>query len=61
MGLLDEVEKLGGAVAAVEGLKKIDGGAGMLSEAAAAVAGFEGTGAIKEKLEEMKEQKENQG
>jgi len=46
MGLLDEAEKLAGAVAAVEGAKKLDPGAGILTEGAAAVAGFEGTGAI---------------
>jgi hypothetical protein len=51
MGLLDEAEKIAGAVAAVEGLKKVDAGAGILAEGAAAVAGFEGVGAIKDHLE----------
>ena len=46
MGLLDEAEKLAGAVAAVEAAKKLDPGAGILTEGAAAVAGFEGTGAL---------------
>jgi hypothetical protein len=60
MGLLDEAEKLAGAVAAVEGLKKLDPNASMLTEAAAAVAGFEGTGAIKEHLEKKEEEESEQ-
>ena len=56
MGLLDEVEKIAGAVVAVEGLKKVDPGAGILAEGAAAIAGFEGVGAIKEHIEEKKEE-----
>ena len=51
MGLLDEAEKIAGAVAAVEGLKKVDAGAGILAEGAAAIAGFEGVEAVKEHLE----------
>jgi hypothetical protein len=51
MGLLDEAEKIAGAVVAVEGLKKVDPNAGILAEGAAAIAGFEGTEAIKEHLE----------
>jgi hypothetical protein len=51
MGLLDEAEKIAGAVAAVEGIKKLDPNAGILTEAAAAVTGFEGAGAIAERLE----------
>ena len=31
MGLLDEAEKLAGAVAAVEGMKKLDPNAGILT------------------------------
>jgi hypothetical protein len=61
MGLLDEAEKLAGAVAAVEGLKKLDPNPSMLTEAAAAVAGFEGTGAIKEHLEKKEEESEQKG
>jgi len=48
MGLMDEVEKIAGAVVAVEGLKKVDSDPSILTEAAAAVAGFEGTGALKD-------------
>ncbi len=51
MGLLDEVEKIAGAVVAVEGVKKLDPNAGFLTEAAAAVAGFEGTGAVTNAVE----------
>ena len=55
MGLLNEAEKIAGAVAAVEGLKKVDPNAGILSEGAAAVAGFEGVEAVKEHLEKKEE------
>jgi hypothetical protein len=55
MGLLDEAEKIAGAVAAVEGMKKLDPNASILTEAAAAVTGFEGAGAIAEHLEKKKE------
>lgn len=51
MGLLDEAEKIAGAVAAVEGIKKLDPNAGLVTEAAAAITGFEGAGAIAERLE----------
>jgi hypothetical protein len=51
MGLLDEAEKIAGAVVAVEGIKKLDPNAGLITEAAAAVTGFEGAGAIAERLE----------
>ena len=56
MGLLDKMEEIAGAVIAVEGLKKVDSGAGILAEGAAAIAGFEGVEAVKEHLEEKKEQ-----
>jgi hypothetical protein len=55
MGLLDEAEKLAGAVVAVEGMKKLDPNASILTEGAAAVAGFEGTGAVVERLENKEE------
>jgi hypothetical protein len=55
MGLLDEAEKLGGALIAVEGLKKVDPNASILTEGAAAFAGFEGTGAVKEELEKKED------
>ncbi len=57
MGLLDEAEKIAGAVIAVEGLKKVDPNASILTEGAAAIAGFEGTEAIKEHLENKEENK----
>jgi len=51
MGLLEDAEKLAGAVVAVEGAKKLDPDAGFMTEAAAAVAGFEAAGAIAEHVE----------
>ncbi len=51
MGLLEDAEKIAGAVVAVEGMKKLDPDAGFLTEAAAAVTGFEGAGAIAEHFE----------
>jgi hypothetical protein len=56
MGLLDEAEKLAGAFAAVEGMKKLDPNAGIITEGAAAIAGFEGAGAIAQRLEHTKEE-----
>ena len=55
MGLLDEAEKIAGAVAAVEGVKKLDPNASILTEGAAAIAGFEGTKTIQEHLEKKEE------
>jgi len=54
MGILDEVGKVAGAIAAVEATEKVDSDAGFLTKAAAAVAGFEGAGAL-EKMAEKKE------
>jgi hypothetical protein len=54
MGLLDEVGKIAGAVAAVEAAEKVDPEAGLLTKGIAAVAGFEGAG----KLESMLEKKD---
>jgi hypothetical protein len=51
MGLLDEAEKIAGAVVAVEAAKKINPNANILEEGAAAVAGFEGTDVVKGALE----------
>ena len=51
MGFLEEAEKIAGAVAAVEGMKKLDPNAGIFTEAAAAVTGYEGAGAITEHFE----------
>ena len=55
MSFLEEAEKLAGAVAAVEGMKKLDPNAGIFTEAAAAVTGFEGAGAIAEHFEKKEE------
>jgi hypothetical protein len=46
MGILDEVGKIAGAVAAVEAAEKVDPEAGLLTKGIAAIAGFEGTGAL---------------
>jgi hypothetical protein len=58
MGLLDEAEKIAGAVAAVEGVKKLDPNASILTEGAAAIAGFEGVKAVEEHLEKKKEEQQ---
>jgi hypothetical protein len=55
MGFMEEAEKIAGAVVAVEGAKKLDPNASILTEGAAAVAGFEGAGAIAEHLENKEE------
>ncbi len=56
MGFLEDAEKLAGAVAAVEGMKKLDPNASLITEAASAIAGFEGTGAIVDKIEKKEEE-----
>ena len=53
MGLLEE---LAGAAAAVEGAKKLDPDAGIVTEGVAALAGFEGVKAVTEHFEEKKEE-----
>jgi hypothetical protein len=53
MGLLEEAA---GAFAAVEGVKKLDPNAGLVTEAIAAVAGFEGAGAIENFIEKKAEE-----
>jgi len=58
MSILDKLGEVAGAVAAVEGVEKLDPDAGLLTKAAAAVAGFEGAGALEE-LVEKKEKKED--
>jgi hypothetical protein len=60
MGFMEEAEKIAGAVAAVEGMKKLDPNAGILTEAAAAITGFEGAGAIAEHFEKKEEGREPQ-
>jgi hypothetical protein len=61
MGFLEDAEKLAGAVAAVEGIKKLDPNASLLTEAAAAITGFEGAGAIAKRLEKKDEPAEDKG
>ena len=56
MGLLEE---LAGAAAAVEGARKLDPGAGIVTEGVAAVVGFEGTEAVTNLID--KKEEENQG
>ena len=59
MGILEEAA---GAFAAVEGAKKLDPNAGIITEGVAAIACFEGTEAITNFIEKKEEDKsENQG
>ncbi|GLQ88188.1 hypothetical protein [Dyella flagellata] len=58
MGILDTLGEVAGAVAAVEAAKKLDPNAGLLMEAAAAVAGFEGAGALESLAAKKKAQTE---
>jgi hypothetical protein len=60
MGFFEEAEKIAGAVAAVEGMKKLDPNAGFMTEAAAAVTGYEGAGAIADHFEKKEEPSEPQ-
>jgi hypothetical protein len=55
MGFFEEVA---GAVVAVEGLKKVDPDAGIVTEGIAAVAGFEGVEAITKHFEKKEEETE---
>jgi hypothetical protein len=55
MEFLKEAEKIAGAVAAVEGIKKLDPNASFLTEAAAAITGYEGAGAIANRIEKKEE------
>ena len=54
MGILEE---LAGAAAAVEGAKKLDPNAGIVTEGIAAVVGFEGTEAVTNFIEKKEEEK----
>lgn len=58
MGILEEAA---GAFAAVEGVKKLDPGAGILTEGVAAIAGFEGTKEVTELIENHEEKSDQQG
>ena len=57
MGFLEEAA---GAVAAVEGVKKLDPNAGILTEGVAAIAGFEGAKAITDFIEKKEEEKKEE-
>jgi hypothetical protein len=52
MGLLNLIEEVAGAVVAVEAVKKLDPGAGLLTEGLAALAGFKGVEKLKEHFED---------
>lgn len=56
MGILEEAA---GAFAAVEGVKKLDPNAGIVTEGVAAVAGFEGAKEILNLIEEKKEEQKS--
>jgi hypothetical protein len=57
MGILDKVGEIAGAVAAVEGAEKLDPNAGLLTKAAAAVAGFEGAKEVEQLVEKKEDEK----
>jgi hypothetical protein len=59
MGLLDEVGKIAGAVAAVEAAEKLDPDAGLLTKGIAAIAGFEGAGALESLIEKKDGEKQD--
>ncbi|PFH27939.1 MULTISPECIES: hypothetical protein [Burkholderia] len=58
MGILNTVGEIAGAMAAVEGAEKLDPDAGLLTKAAAAVAGFKGAEALEGLVEKKDEQPE---
>ncbi|WP_175867505.1 hypothetical protein [Burkholderia contaminans] len=60
MGILNTVGEIAGAVAAVEGAEKLDPDAGLLTKAAAAVAGFKGAEALEGLIEKKKEDQSEQ-
>jgi hypothetical protein len=57
MGLFEE---LAGAAVAVEGAKRLDPNAGIVSEGIAAVVGFEGTEAVTNLIDKKEEEKNDQ-
>ena len=57
MGLLEE---LAGAVVAVEGVKKLDPNASILTEGIAAVAGYEGVEAVTDHMEKKDDESDAQ-
>jgi hypothetical protein len=54
-------EEIAGAVVAVEGVKKLDPNASILTEGIAAVAGYEGTEAIVDHFEKKDEETPSEG
>ena len=56
MGIEKLIEEVAGAIAAKDAVEAVDPNAGFLTEAAAAVAGFEGVNKLTEVLEEKKEE-----
>ncbi|AIO67217.1 hypothetical protein [Burkholderia oklahomensis] len=58
MGILNTVGEIAGAVAAVETAEKVDPDAGLLTKAAAAVAGFKGAEALENLVEKKKDDNE---
>ncbi|AOK24729.1 hypothetical protein WJ47_07035 [Burkholderia ubonensis] len=60
MGILNTVGEIVGAVAAVEAAEKVDPDAGLLTKAAAAVAGFKGAEALEGMLEKKEDEKSEQ-
>ncbi|QCP54534.1 hypothetical protein FAZ95_37260 [Trinickia violacea] len=59
MGFLDEAGKIAGAVAAVEAAEKVDPEAGLLTKGGAAIAGFEGAGALESLVEKKDGEKQD--
>jgi hypothetical protein len=55
MGFLEDAEKIAGAVVAVEGAKKLDPNASILTEGAAAIAGYKGAEAIADHFEKKED------
>ncbi len=55
MGILNTVGEIAGAVAAVEAAEKVDPDAGLLTKAAAAVAGVKGAEALENLVEKKKD------
>jgi len=53
MGIKDFIEDAAGALAAEQGLEKLDPNANLLEKGAALVAGYEGTDVLKDKLGEL--------
>lgn len=57
MGILEE---LAGAAVAVEGTRKLDPNAGIITEGVAAVVGFEGTEAVTNLIDKKEDEKKDE-